>query len=87
MFSSTATLSKKIGKLIDMRKKHWKRREEEKRGKEVKKKKRNTALTVPRVFFYGGVIFATVVPADWHKESVSRLKIRGARRQVDVERS
>lgn len=67
-----------------MRKKHWEKRKEEEEGKKEKKKRRfnSTARILLR-----GIIFATVVPADWHKESVSRLKIRGARRQVDVERS
>lgn len=61
---------------------------EEKRGKEVRaKRKRNVDLTVPRVYSFTRSHFCDGGPADRHKESVSRLKIRGARRQVDVERS
>lgn len=75
-------LNKKLEHLLDARKKHW----EEKGGKKRLKKKRNVDLTVPRVFFCEDH-FCDGGPADRHKESVSRLKIRGAHRQVDVERS
>lgn len=74
-------LDKKLEHLIDVRKKHLK-----KKGGKRGWKKRNVDLTVPRVFFYEDH-FCDSGPTDRHKESVSRLKIHGARRQVDVERS
>lgn len=65
---------------MNVRKKHWKKR----RGREEKNKCRfnSTArISFTRSHFCDGG------PVDRHKESVSRLKIRGARRQVDVKRS